>query len=57
MDKALAALLNAQIDALSPHFTALADEIWSTPELCFAEHRSVAAQIRVMEQFGFRITR
>lgn len=56
MDQVLTELV-AEIEALSPTFTALADEIWATPELCFAEHRSVAAQIRVMEQFGFRITR
>ncbi|MCW5719671.1 MAG: amidohydrolase [Devosia sp.] len=57
MDEALADLLSETIERLSPHFTALADEIWATPELCFAEHRSVAAQIRIMEQFGFRVTR
>ena len=57
MDGAIADLLSEKIESLAPHFTALADEIWATPELCFAEHRSAAAQIRVMEQFGFRVTR
>ena len=57
MEKAVSDLLTGEIALLSPVFTALADEIWATPELCFAEHRSVAAQIRVMEQSGFRITR
>lgn len=56
MDEALSHLLE-EIERLAPHFTALADEIWSIPELCFSEHRSVAAQIRVMEQFGFQVTR
>jgi aminobenzoyl-glutamate utilization protein B len=50
-------LLAAEIQHLAPIFTALADEIWATPELCFNEHISVAAQIRVMEEHGFRITR
>ncbi|MCC6306788.1 MAG: amidohydrolase [Rhodobacteraceae bacterium] len=37
-------------------FTALADAIWSTPELCFHEHRSSAAQAAAMAAEGFRVT-
>lgn len=49
--------LNAQIDRLAPQFTALADAIWSTPELCYAEHRSVAVQVAALERHGLRVTR
>ncbi|SMQ85483.1 aminobenzoyl-glutamate utilization protein B [Devosia lucknowensis] len=57
MDRALFDLLSGEIERLSPHFTALADDIWATPELCFEEHRSSAAQIAALEQFGFQVTR
>lgn len=50
------ALLDAEIAGLAPAFKAVADKIWATPELCFAEHDSVAHQIDAMEAQGFRIT-
>lgn len=50
-------LLDAAIADLAPQFEAVADRIWGMPELCFAEHRSVAVQIEAMEASGFRITR
>ncbi|WP_269932929.1 amidohydrolase [Aminobacter sp. HY435] len=48
-------MLDAEIAGLAPAFKAVADKIWSTPELCFAEHRSVALQIDAMAAQGFRI--
>lgn len=57
MEQGSTDLLAAEIQRFAPVFTALADEIWATPELCFNEHRSVAAQIGAMEAHGFRITR
>lgn len=50
-------LLDAEIVKLAPDFQAVADKIWGMPELCFAEHRSVALQIETMAAKGFRITR
>ncbi|MDI6029277.1 amidohydrolase [Corticibacterium sp. UT-5YL-CI-8] len=52
-----ASLLATELERLTPDFIHLADAIWETPELCFEEHRSVAAQIAVMEARGFRISR
>lgn len=49
-------LLAAEIARLAPAFEAVADQIWATPELCFAEHRSAALQQDVMAAHGFRIT-
>jgi len=49
--------LNAEIERLLPDFSRVAAEIWATPELCYAEHRSVATQIAAMEAQGFRVTR
>lgn len=49
-------LLHPEIAGRAPAFRAVADAIWAVPELCFAEHRSVAIQIAAMEAEGFRIT-
>ncbi|PWJ86588.1 aminobenzoyl-glutamate utilization protein B [Pseudaminobacter salicylatoxidans] len=57
MAQDVCALLDAAIVGLAPVFTAVADDIWATPELCFGEHRSAARQIEAMEAQGFRITR
>lgn len=51
------AALHLEIEARRAAFEQVADAIWATPELCFAEHRSVAQQIAAMEAQGFRITR
>ncbi|MCW1933995.1 amidohydrolase [Pararhodobacter zhoushanensis] len=49
--------LTTQVTRLAPTFTAVSDAIWATPELCYAEHRSVAAQIDALAAQGFAITR
>lgn len=49
--------LEAILSRLAPDFMALADAIWATPELCYAEHRSAAAQIALLAGQGARITR
>lgn len=49
--------LDAELARLAPEFTALADAIWATPELCYAEHRSAAAQIALLERHGLAVTR
>ncbi|MCR0980589.1 M20 family metallopeptidase [Roseomonas populi] len=53
---ALDRLSNA-VEAKAPAFTELSDRIWETPELRFAETRSVEAQIARLEAEGFRVTR
>ncbi len=45
------------VDAKKDSFEALSDRIWGTPELQYAEHRSVAEHIKELEREGFRITR
>ncbi|MBD0415077.1 amidohydrolase [Tianweitania sp. Rool2] len=50
-------MLATELERLAPDFIRLADAIWETPELCFEEHRSVVAQIAVMEAQGFHISR
>ncbi len=37
-------------------FTALADRIWSMPELAYAEHRSCAEHTAMLQAEGFRVT-
>lgn len=56
-EPALEVALEAALARLAPDFMALADAIWATPELCYAEHRSAAAQIGLLEGRGARITR
>jgi aminobenzoyl-glutamate utilization protein B len=45
------------VDAKKDAFEALSDRIWATPELQYAEHRSVAEHIAELERQGFRVTR
>jgi aminobenzoyl-glutamate utilization protein B len=49
--------LSDAVEAKAPAYTDLSDRIWAMPELRFAEHRSVEAQIAQLEAEGFRITR
>ena len=44
------------IDAKTPAYVALADAVWDTPELNFAEFRSAAAHRAQLAREGFRIT-
>ncbi|KID12293.1 amidohydrolase [Ponticoccus alexandrii] len=48
--------LDAEIGRLLPRFAELARAIWATPELCYAEHRSAAAQMAALEEAGFAVT-
>ena len=45
------------VEGKAPAYAALSDLIWGMPELRFAEHRSVEAQIAQLEAEGFRVTR
>ncbi len=45
------------VDAKKERFAALSDRVWDTPELAYAEHRSVAEHIAMLEAEGFRIIR
>ncbi len=45
------------VDAKKDAFAALSDRVWDTPELAYAEHRSVAEHIAMLEAEGFRIIR
>jgi len=56
VDAETLAKLDAEIAGRAPAFRSIADAIWAVPELCFAEHRSVALQIEAMKAEGFRIT-
>jgi aminobenzoyl-glutamate utilization protein B len=49
--------ITPRVDALSPRFTRLSDEIWDEPELRWEEHESVRKQIEVAQEFGGRVTR
>ncbi|WP_426957924.1 M20 family metallopeptidase [Muricoccus radiodurans] len=49
--------LSAEVEAKAPVYTELSDRIWGMPELRFAEHRSVEAQIAQLEAEGFTVTR
>ncbi len=44
------------VDAKKATFTALADTVWGTPELNFAEFRSAAEHQKALEAEGFRVT-
>jgi aminobenzoyl-glutamate utilization protein B len=44
------------VDALGPRFVALADRVWSTPEVCYTEVKSAAAHKAELEAQGFRVT-
>jgi len=49
--------LSGLVEAKAPVYAELSDRIWAMPELRFAEHRSVEAQIAQLEAEGFRVTR
>ena len=44
------------VDEKQERLTALSDQIWDTPELCFAEVQSAAAHVAELEAQGFRVT-
>jgi aminobenzoyl-glutamate utilization protein B len=43
------------VDQRRDAYIALSDQVWGTPELCYAEHRSAAAHVAQLEAEGFRI--
>ncbi len=45
------------VDAKKETFIGLSDRVWGTPELCFAEERSVAEHVRALEAEGFGVRR
>lgn len=45
-----------RVDAKAEAYCDLSDRIWAMPELAFEEYRSVAEQIAMLEDEGFRIT-
>lgn len=45
------------VDAKAPDAIELADRVWGTPELCYAEFKSCAAHTELLEQHGFRVTK
>lgn len=48
--------LSALIDAHAPDLTQLANRVWETPELLYAEFASVAEHTAMLRQKGFRVT-
>lgn len=48
--------LNTLIDTHAPDLIGLADRVWATPELLYAEHRSAAEHLAMQRQKGFRVT-
>lgn len=49
--------LNIEIDAMSPAFSALSDQIWDFAELKFNEYRSSGILSQALEDHGFRVRR
>ena len=43
------------VEKLEPRFHALADQVWSTPETCYAEHQSVEAHALELDYHGFNV--
>ena len=43
------------VEKLEPRFHALADQVWSTPETCYGEHRSMEAHSNELLHHGFRV--
>ena len=43
------------VEKLEPRFQALADQVWSTPETCYGEHRSMEAHSSELLHHGFRV--
>lgn len=46
----------AHVQTHEARFRALSDQVWSTPETCYAEHQSVAAHKAELLHHGFEIT-
>jgi aminobenzoyl-glutamate utilization protein B len=44
------------VDARREAYEALSDRVWETPEICYAEFRSVAEHRAMLAEEGFRIT-
>lgn len=44
------------VDAKRETYEALADRVWAMPELCYAEHRSVAEHVAALREEGFRVS-
>jgi aminobenzoyl-glutamate utilization protein B len=44
------------VDDKSPEFVRLSERVWSTPEVCYQEHKSFAEHLSMLEKQGFRIT-
>ena len=45
------------VDGKRADYTALADQVWDTPELAYGEHRSAVEHLAMLEREGFRVTR
>ena len=43
------------VEKLEPRFHALADQVWSTPETCYAEKKSMEAHSKELENNGFKV--
>ncbi len=54
MDKAK---IGKYIESRASRYNEVADEIWGYAETAFREHKSADAQIRLLEEEGFKITR
>ena len=46
-----------RVDDKKESFIALSDRVWGMPELCYAETRSCAEHVAMLEAEGFRVTR
>jgi len=46
-----------RVDDKKESFIALSDRVWGMPELCYAEMRSCAEHVAMLEAEGFRVTR
>ena len=46
-----------RVDERRDAYAELSDKVWSTPELCYDEHRSCAEHVAMLEREGFRVTR
>ena len=46
-----------RVDDKKQSFIALSDRVWGMPELCYAETRSCAEHVAMLEAEGFRVTR
>ena len=45
------------VDAKKDAYTDLSDRIWDMPELLYAETKSCAEHVKMLEAEGFRVTR